>query len=250
MYQNVLVITDNFEICNQFYTITKEIDCGYSPHFTYSCTVLSDYKKISQAIYKSINLQCINVKLDYEAIIQQYDLVISAHCKQLFPKELVNQVKCINIHPGLNPYNRGWFPQVFSILNKLPLGATIHEIDEELDHGRIIAQEEVSINSYDTSLTAYNKVIQAEFRLLKKHLKDILLNTYTSISPMVEGNVNYKKDFNQLCILDTSKEATVGEIIDLLRALTHGSYHNAYFIDKNTGKKIYVSIQLTPEELL
>jgi methionyl-tRNA formyltransferase len=66
-------------------------------------------------------------------IIEKYQLVFSLHCKQIFPSELISNVKCINVHPGYNPLNRGWYPQVFSIIYDLPIGATIHEIDEVVD---------------------------------------------------------------------------------------------------------------------
>ncbi|MFY7788353.1 MAG: dTDP-4-amino-4,6-dideoxyglucose formyltransferase, partial [Thermoflexibacteraceae bacterium] len=225
MYRRILVVTDNSLLCNRFYALTQTL-CWETlpPTFDYCCTVLSDFRKIAPEINPNIPLQMIDVKTEYLKIIANYDLVISAHCKQLFPKELVTQVKCINIHPGFNPYNRGWFPQVFSILNKLPLGATIHEIDEELDHGNIIAQEEVKLTSYDTSISAYNRVIETEMRLLEKHLQSIILKNNKSIKPISEGNINYKKDFNKLCALDMSKIMTLGEAIDLLRALSHGEY--------------------------
>jgi dTDP-4-amino-4,6-dideoxyglucose formyltransferase len=116
------------------------------------------------SIQESINLNLKDKNIIQE-IVSTYNLVISAHCKKIFPPNLVNNIRCINLHPGLNPYNRGWFPQVFSIINHLPIGATIHEIDNKLDHGPIIVQEEVKINSTDTSLEVYNKVIQKEIEL-------------------------------------------------------------------------------------
>lgn len=78
-------------------------------------------------------------------ILRDYSCVIALHCKQVFPAELVKGIRCINIHPGLNPYNRGWFPHVFSIINGLPVGVTLHEMDKELDHGPIIDQEELKV---------------------------------------------------------------------------------------------------------
>ena len=53
----------------------------------------------------------LNVHKQVSNITKNYNLVMSIHCKQLFPTELVNNVRCVNVHPGLNPYNRGWFPQ-------------------------------------------------------------------------------------------------------------------------------------------
>ena len=178
----------------------------------------------------------------------RYDLVISAHCKQLFPAQMVLTVRCINIHPGLNPHNRGWFPQVFGILNGRPMGATIHEIDEQLDHGAIIAQEEVETHAWNTSKDIYDRVQQAEVRLLRQHLKGIIAGTYSTSLPAETGNINLKKDFDALLRLNPDERLTMGQAIDRLRALTHRPYRNAHFIDPKTGKKVYVSIDLQPED--
>ncbi len=86
------------------------------------------------------------------SFFDKYILFISLHCKQIFPQRLTDNYRCINIHPGYNPYNRGWFPQVFSILNKNTAGVTIHEIDQELDHGPIIYQEKNRYKNVATPL--------------------------------------------------------------------------------------------------
>ena len=100
----------------------------------------------------------VNVKTEMDILIENFDLIISVHCKQLFPAKLVNFVRCINIHPGYNPINRGWYPQVFAIINENKIGATIHEIDAELDHGPIIVREFVEQFDYDTSIDIYERV--------------------------------------------------------------------------------------------
>jgi hypothetical protein len=47
-----------------------------------------------------------------------------------------------------------------------------------------------------------------------------------------------------LCELNLGSVAPLGEHIDLLRALSHGDYRNAFFIDSESGKKIYISIKM------
>lgn len=176
-------------------------------------------------------------------IIKNNDLVISAHCKKIFPKILTDGIRCINIHPGYNPYNRGWYPQVFSLNNGLPLGATVHVIDDMLDHGDIIIREEIKIEDYDTSLSLYNKIIEKEIEIFKKILPDIISDNIKTQTPEIEGNVNYKSDFDNLCRLDMDSIGTLREHINLLRSLTHDEYSNAYFEDPG-GNKIYISINL------
>src|SRR5688500_18212289 len=47
---------------------------------------------------------------------------------------------CVNLHPALLPYNRGAYPNVWSIVDGTPAGATLHWIDRGVDTGDVIAQ--------------------------------------------------------------------------------------------------------------
>ena len=242
--KRVLIISDNPALVAGFNELITQPEYN-SYAFDYRCSKGSE-KSLTKAVGESVS--AIRVRSDWEWLIDNYELIISLHCKQLFPAGLVQAVRCVNVHPGLNPFNRGWFPQVFSILNGLPTGATIHEIDEELDHGNIIAQAEVENNVWDTSIDIYNRVLEKELELLKTHLPSILAGDYETFEPSEEGNLNLKKDFDTLCELDIEKNQSIGDTIDLLRALTHGDYQNAYFIDPKTGKKVFVSVRLEVKE--
>lgn len=239
MKKRVLVVSDNVDLVNAFHTIIvayKEVEVAYAYSYT-NPNFLSNKNLLVPA-------DTIHMKQKWQTIAVKYDLILSLHCKQLFPAELVKAVRCINVHPGFNPYNRGWFPQVFSILNRKKAGATIHEIDEQLDHGNIIARKEIEMTACDTSLSAYNKIQQAEVELLKENIENILSGDYPTFAPEEEGNVNLKKDFNALCELNLKEEMTMGDAINRLRALTHGEYKNAWFTDSKSGQKVFVSINL------
>jgi methionyl-tRNA formyltransferase len=234
---NIMVLTDNQYIYDSFTKIVEEKNLGISHHFKYACSTSNP------AFDSNNNVTKLNISDTIDTLIENFNLIISCHSRQIFPAKLVNSVRCINIHPGLNPYNRGWYPQIFSIMNKMPLGATIHEMDELIDHGDIIAQKEIELCSWDTSLTAYNKVIQAEVELMNDFIEDIIDGAYHATPMHSEGNYNSKADFNKLCKLDLDETLTVKEVIDMLRALTHGDYKNAYFID-DKNNKVYVNIEL------
>lgn len=242
--RNILVFSDNTFMAEAIFQIASELRLEQTARIEYAC---SPHSPLLRKAGLPFQPQIIKVKEAVREIVANHDLVISIHCKQLFPAELVRAVRCINLHPGFNPYNRGWFPQVFSIINKQPLGATLHEIDEQIDHGAIIAQEEVPVHAHDTSLSAYNRVMDAEIRLLRKHLAAIVAGTAPAAVPRSNGNLNLKKDFVALCHLNLTEFGTLGAHIDRLRALTHGDDANAFFVDPTTGGKIFVRIQLTPE---
>lgn len=236
---NVCVITDNRFIYENFVSII-ESPVYKGINFDFFC---SDVKEGSplESIIPKINLK----ELDDDTC--SYDLFFSLHCKQIFPNKIVSKFRCINVHPGLNPYNRGWYPQVFSILNKLPVGVTFHEMDTFLDHGPIIVQKAVTIESWDTSFDVYNKIQRLEIDLLKKELPRILKGDYQTFTPQNEGNINRKADFDKLCEIDLQQNITWREAIDRLRALSFNGYKNAYFIDEH-GKKIFIDISLNLEK--
>lgn len=237
--KNILVVTDNGLQYKKFLLLLND-DVFYKDYnFTFCRSFASEKEKIYEKDLD--NLDVINVKEDYNRIISKFDLVISLHCKQLFPSQLVKGIKCINIHPGYNPINRGWYPQVFAINYGNEVGATIHEIDEQLDHGAIIVREKCPIYSWDTSLEVYERILALEIKLLKENLPSLLLGTYETVKPEVEGVLHLRKDFKALCKIDLEEEGSFKTFIDRIRALSHGKYKNAYFIDEN-GEKVYLSI--------
>jgi methionyl-tRNA formyltransferase len=229
--KTVLIVSDNVDLVSHFKIISK--------------TISSSIVNKSPDELRGLDMSVVDMKNvdDIKSIISKYDLVISAHCKQIFPEKLVNGVRCINIHPGFNPYNRGWYPQVFSIVNKKPIGCTIHIMDAEIDHGDVIYQKEIKVNSWDTSLDVYKRVIDAEKQLINKHLLDLVSENYECKKLEDDGNYNGIKDFNKLTSLDLSSNGTLREHIDLLRALTHGNFGNAFFVDDG-GNKVFVRLFL------
>lgn len=246
-FNRVLIVSDNEVILSAFVRLLEskpELSKGRT--FAFVCGPKHD--ALIGKSFGAYKIQPLDMKTEYSSILDAYDVVISAHSKQIFPAGLVNGIKCINIHPGYNPFNRGWYPQAFSIMNGLPLGATIHEIDEKLDHGKIIAQERVEVNSWDTSLTAYEKVQEKELELMNQHLLDILEGTYSASTPKDEGNLNLKKDFEALREINLDEKVTYKDAINRLRALTHGSFKNAYFIDPQTGVRVWIRVELERDE--
>lgn len=242
--KNILIVTDNGLLYKQIKEIIKTDFYDLADIFDFRRTKLSQ----KQHLYTDgiEELKEINVKEEYTEIIKNYSTVISLHCKQIFPDELVKNVTCINIHPGYNPYNRGWYPQVFAIINKVKLGATIHIMDEQVDHGPIIARQEVDIESHYTSKEAYEKVLEAELALFRKNIRSIVKGDYKTTEPEFKGEYHSIKDYNTLCKLDLNEKTTLRDAIDRLRALSHGAYKNAYYINEQ-GQKVFIKIELSKE---
>ena len=238
----VCVIADNEYIYIQFLSMVKEgVFLGNDFDFFYSYTNLDFTSKYNGEKFFPINLQA-----QSHNFFDLYDVFLSLHSKQIFPHQLVSKKLCINVHPGYNPYNRGVFPQVFSIINKHPVGVTIHKMDAELDHGPIFFRREIPVYDWDTSFDVYKRIQELEIVMIRDCLPQILCNAVQEFSAESEGNLNYKKDFLQLCEIDLNQICTYGEAIDRLRAMTFEGYHNAFFITEE-NRKVYVQLKLIPE---
>lgn len=237
----VCVITDNAYSYKGFLDIIQA-DPYKAIRFDFYCSTRDSFPDLSRE-HRPVY---VNLKEEEESFFSQYDLFLSLHSRQIFPEKMVENHTCINIHPGYNPYNRGWYPQVFSIINGEPVGVTIHKMDSRLDHGAILFQEKVEIGPADTSYDVYLRIQRLEKEMLKKHLPAILLGEYIETPVQNGGSIHYKKDFEALCKIDLSRQATYGEVIDHLRAVTFKGFRNAFF-ETEKGEKIYVSIGLERE---
>ena len=87
------------------------------------------------------------------------------------------QGKIINIHPALLPS----FPGAHAIQDAWDAGVettgvTIHIVDEEVDHGPILAQEEVHSLPEDTIETLEERIHKTEHKLYKAALKKFFEN--------------------------------------------------------------------------
>lgn len=77
-----------------------------------------------------------------------FDLFIVASYGKIIPKNILEipRFKTLNVHPSLLPKLRGSSPLQSAILEENETGVTIIRLDEEVDHGPILAQEKVIID--------------------------------------------------------------------------------------------------------
>lgn len=232
--KKAFVLTDNLIQYNRFIELINQKKLT---------NVFTFYTSKNSPLTKH-NVPIIDVKEKQAYIIQHYDIAISLHCKQMFPSKLVNSMPCVNIHPGFNPHNRGWYPQVFSIIEDKIIGATIHVMDEKLDNGYIIDRQEVKKFLWDTSESLYHRILDAEMELINKNITALINLNYNVIKPEQQGVLRLKKDFNELCQINLQQEGRFIDFYNRLRALTHGNFKNAYIKDPETGKKIYLKLEV------
>jgi len=240
--KRILVVTDNGLILQQFRKIVEEL-CP-DDNFEYRRSFQSHRAKLYEEGIRELNE--IDVKSQCDVITQSYDLVMSLHCKQIFPAKLVNTITCVNVHPGYNPINRGWYPQVFALAYGDRIGATIHLMDEGVDSGRIIDRMFVDVYDDDTSKEVYERVLEAEMTLVRKNIQSIISGEFVTQNPGDGGAYHSRRDFDSLCHLDLDQKMTMREAINRLRALSHGAYKNAWF--ESPAGRVYVSVSFSREQ--
>jgi methionyl-tRNA formyltransferase len=183
------------------------------------------------------------VNLDAEvAVSVLFGYVLTAEFMRLFPKG------CINLHPALLPHNRGAFPNVWSIVSKTPAGVTLHYIDEGIDTGDIIAQQEVPVEITDTGASLYGKLETASLELFKKHWPSIRAGNCSRTPQLLgTGSSHRARDVRGIDEIDLQKSYRAEDLINILRARTFPPHPGAYFV--HAGRKIYLRLDLTEEEL-
>lgn len=120
-------------------------------------------------------------------------------------------------------------------------------MDENIDMGQIIDRIEIEKYFTDTSETLYKRILLAEIYLLEKNIVSILNKNFTPFSFENEGNIFFKKDFKTICKLNLDENGSFLNFYNRLRALSHGNYKNAYFINPENGKKVYIKIEINEE---
>ena len=153
---------------------------------------------------------------------------------------------CVNLHPALLPYNRGAYPNVWSIIEETPAGATLHYIDEGVDTGNIIAQREVPVEPVDTGASLYSRLESAALLLFQETWPKIRSGESNPVSQSAtSGTVHKVRDVTNIDCIDLDATYKAKDLINLIRARTFPPYRGAYFV--HNGKKIYLELKLDCE---
>ena len=112
-------------------------------------------------------------------IDNEVNLICLAGYMNLLPKSIIHKYKnCIlNIHPALLPHfgGKGFYGikvhEAVVASGVEESGVTVHFVDEEYDHGKIIAQEKVKVLSEDTAETLAERVLKVEHELYPQVVK-------------------------------------------------------------------------------
>ena len=188
-----------------------------------------------------VGTTCGEVSRDRIAALRP-DIGLSIYYRHIFKPEIISLFPqgIINLHTAYLPYNRGAYPNVWSIVDQTPAGVTLHYIDEGIDTGPIIAQEYVPVTAFDTGETLNNRLTDAAFELFKQ--------TWPKISDgtIKHGTYHNVADVEKIDEIHLDETYVARDLINVLRARTYPPYDGAYFIDN--GEKIYMELNLRKED--
>lgn len=127
------------------------------------------------------------------------ELIVVTAFGQIIPKEILNipKYKTLNIHGSLLPLLRGPSPIPYAILEgHRKTGNTIMLVDEQMDHGQILAQKELEIAEKETAETLFEKMAEMGAKLLMETLP-LWIEGKISPEEQVHSKATYCKIINK-----------------------------------------------------
>ena len=143
----------------------------------------------------------------------------------------------LGMHPTLLPEGRGRAAIPWAILKGLDkTGVTLFKLDEGVDTGPIVAQQEIALSPGTTATDLYEKVSVTHAELLRQVIPKMLADEISFLVQDESGATIWPGRKPEDGEFDLT--GSVHDAERLVRAVTH-PYPGAYFVD-DAGKKVIV----------
>ena len=136
---------------------------------------------------------------------KKFNSIISFGYKHIINQNIIDNLKypIINLHISFLPYNRGAHPNFWSFAENTPSGITIHEIDRNIDTGKIIYQKQIDFELLKNKQTltfskTYNVLKDEIENLFLDNIDDIINQEINSTKQIGKGSYHNKKDLPKL----------------------------------------------------
>ncbi len=201
-FEFIEIIRDNFQLCGIVTSPDKPKGRGKNvfPNRIKKCAL---EKKIfllqPETLKKSTFLESLRALY--------LDLIVVVAYGKILPKEVLSIPKkgCVNIHFSLLPRHRGASPIQWALLSgDKKTGISFIVMDEGMDTGKIILQEEIDIEDNDNFLSLRKKLIEKAKAMLVKTLEmfyldkislkqqDVTKVTYAPLIRKEDGRINWE----------------------------------------------------------
>lgn len=179
------------------------------------------------------------------------DLIVVAAYGHILPKEIFDMPKhkTLNIHPSLLPKYRGPSPIQSTIMaGEIKTGVTIIKIDNEIDHGPILAQKVIPISPKVVYKDLEEKLAKEGADLLVKIIpkwfkgkvkpkdQDDLFASFTKIIEKKDGKIDWNN-------------STATQIERNIRALQPWPSSYTYWNQEKKGKKLIKILEAETADL-
>lgn len=127
------------------------------------------------------------------------DLGIVVAYGRILPREILELPRwgCLNIHPSLLPRHRGPSPVAHTLLEGDTMaGVTVMLVDEGMDSGPILSQEEEMISLEDTAATLTDRLVRKGAMLLARTLPAYLRGELEP-QPQDESQATYSRKLSK-----------------------------------------------------
>jgi methionyl-tRNA formyltransferase len=110
------------------------------------------------------------------------DFIFSFYYRKMLPLALLKMARrgAFNMHGSLLPKYRGRAPLNWAIVKgETETGATLHEMVEKPDAGRIVDQQAIPIGPDETAVEVFAKLTDAAVTVLKKNIQNLVAGKAT-----------------------------------------------------------------------
>ncbi|HEY9183710.1 MAG TPA: methionyl-tRNA formyltransferase [Salegentibacter sp.] len=190
-------------------------------------------------VFQPINLKSEDFLMDLKRLRADIQVVVAF---RMLPKVVwaMPKMGTFNLHASLLPQYRGAAPINWAIINgEKTTGVSTFFLDEKIDTGAMILQEEVAIDPEDTAGALHDKLMHKGAKLITKTLQQI-----------EEGNITSTPQPESLSLKEapklTKENTKIDWTQDLDKVYNHirglNPYPAAWCILKNNGEKLKVKI--------
>ncbi len=168
----------------------------------------------------------------YELVSEGCEFVLFGGYYHKVP--VIPELRIVNTHPALLPFGRGAWPMPLTILKGLKeSGVTMHQMEKELDTGKIILQEKCPVYPDKDDLISLTERQWSLIPAMVKRLVSDFDNLWNNAYPQ-EGNAQYwempaKEDFT------VTSDMSFDRADLILRAFKS---YEVFYTDKDSGRNL------------
>jgi len=169
------------------------------------------------------------------------EVFVVASYGKIIPDTVINlpKHKTLNIHPSLLPKYRGASPLQSAMLDDTKeTGVTVMRIDEQMDHGPIVAQEKVTISEWPAYDEFEETMARSGGKLLAKIFPEWVADGIKEREQDHSTATYTKKIFKENGLIDFGDD----HYLNFRKIQAYHEWPGAYFFAERNGKQIRVKI--------